>query len=91
MINKQALMDLITRAERGALLPGEAMILRDAVALLDDLASTLDKIMNGYGSSAILNGYDLETTAQLKIVEQGKLGGAYTDKPTDDDHGGNRP
>lgn len=81
MINKQGLLDLVARAERGALLPGEATILRDAVALLDDLASTLDKIMNGYGSSAIMKGYDLETTQQLKIIEQGR----------DDDHGGNRP
>jgi hypothetical protein len=80
MINKQSLLDLVARAERGALLPGEATILRDAVSLLDDLASTLDKIMNGYGSSSILNGYDLETTQQLKIIEQG-----------DDHHGGNRP
>lgn len=80
MINKQALMDLITRAERGALLPGEATILRDAILLLDDLASTLDKIMMKDRSSVILKEYDLETTAQLKIIEQG-----------DDHHGGNRP
>lgn len=71
MINKQGLMDLVARAERGVLLPGEATILRDAIMLLDDLATTVDKIMNGYGSSAILKGYDLETTAQLKIIEQG--------------------
>jgi hypothetical protein len=80
MINRQALMDLVARAERGALLPGEAAILRDAVALLDDLAATLDKII---GSAAFdhapaevsrdLARYDLESTAQLKIIEQGDL------------------
>ena len=46
MINRQALLNLVDRAERGALLPGEASILRDAVLLLDDFAATLDKIMS---------------------------------------------
>lgn len=70
MINKQGLLDLVIRAEKGSLLPGEATILRDAILLLDDLASTLDKIMNGQGTQSILRGYDLETTQALKIIEQ---------------------
>jgi hypothetical protein len=71
IFNKQGLMDLVARAERGSLLPGEATILRDAINLLDDLAGTLDKIMNGHGTEAILRGYDHETTQQLKIIDRG--------------------
>ena len=82
MINKQGLLKIIAMTECGVkLLPGEVAILRDAVELLDDLASTLDKIMEG---ERILKKYDLESTQQLKIIEQGKI-------TTDDDHGGNRP
>lgn len=74
MINKQALMDLITRAERGALLPGEAVILRDAVELLEDLSTTLEKIMTGGSVDLILRGYTPESTQELKIIEQGEVG-----------------
>jgi hypothetical protein len=80
MINKQALhkiIDLIASGE--TILDGEIAILRESVDLLDDLASTLDKIMNGHGVEAILRGYDLETTQQLKIIV------------ADDDHRGCRP
>lgn len=78
MRNKRALMDLVARAERGALLPGEATILRDAVDLLDDLATVVDKITNGHGES-ILQGYAPDSTQSLKVIT------------VDDDHGGNRP
>ena len=59
------------------LLSGEAMILRDAIDLLDDLATTLDKILSG-GSGSLTRGYEVDTTQQLKIIRN-------------DDHGGNRP
>lgn len=59
MINKRALMDLVARAERGVLLPGEAAILRDAVDLLDDLAMTLDQVMKG-SANALLRGQSLD-------------------------------
>lgn len=52
MINKDSLLHLVARAERGALLPGEAQILRDAVEMLDDLAMTLDTMSNGQLRSA---------------------------------------
>ena len=54
-MNKQALMNLVARAERGALLPGEAEILRDAIELLDDMAMTLDQIMKG-SANVIMRG-----------------------------------
>lgn len=76
MINRQGLLRIVKDLEVGVMpLPGEIAILRDAVELLDDLASTLDKIMKG---ERILRSYDLETTGQLKII-------------SDDDHGGCRP
>lgn len=82
MINKAGLLKIIDMADQGVrLLPGEVAILRDAVDLLDDLASTLDKII---GDGKITDKYDLESTQQLKIIEQGKI-------TRDDDHGGNRP
>jgi hypothetical protein len=42
MQNKQLLHDLVTRAERGALLAGEAQILRDAIELLDEMTVALE-------------------------------------------------
>lgn len=79
MINRRTLDGIIDLAEGGRpLLTGEIKILRDAVALLDDLAGTLDKIIAGYDHD---RGYDHETTAELRIIEQGGC----------DDHGGNRP
>lgn len=79
MINKQALMDLVARAERGALLPGEAVILRDAVELLDDMAMTLDTIMKG-SANAIMRGQQ-----RFRASDTG------TFRTLDDDHGGCRP
>jgi hypothetical protein len=85
MINKQGLNKIIDLVQRGEqILPGEIAILREAIDLLDDLAGTLDKIMNGHGSSIMLRGFEPETTQQLKIIEQGKI-------TRDDDHRGNRP
>ena len=82
MINKPGLLRIIGDLENGFLpLPGEIAILREAVDLLDDLASTLDKIMPGFDHQ---RGFDHETTQQLKIIEQGKI-------TRDDDHKGNRP
>lgn len=82
MINKAGLHRIIDLAANGSrLLPGEVAILREAVDLLDDLSSTVDKIIGG---DKIHSVYDLETTQQLKIIEQGKI-------IRDDQHGGNRP
>lgn len=68
MINKQTLTRIIDDIERGrTILPGEVVILRDAVDLLSDLADTLDKVISDYD----LRGYERETTQALKIVEQG--------------------
>lgn len=76
MINKQGLNKIIDMVQRGErILPGEIAILREAVDLLDDLASTLDKIMPGADRE---RGFDHETTQQLRIL-------------ADDDHGGCRP
>lgn len=44
MINKNSLLHLVNRARRGALLDGEADILRDAIELLDEMAMTLDAL-----------------------------------------------
>lgn len=75
MIDRVGLTKIIDMVQRGEqLLPGEIMKLRDAVALLDDLANAM-KIITGEPD---LRDYDLETTAQLKIIAC-------------DDHGGNRP
>lgn len=79
MINKPGLLRIIGDLQRGIMpLPGEITILLDAVNLLDELAYTLDKI--GIPGPHTSWGYDVETTQQLKIIEQG-----------DDDHRGNRP
>ncbi len=59
MINKQGLNKIIDMVQRGEqILPGEIMILREAIDLLDDLATTLDKIMNGTGEIMIVTGDD---------------------------------
>lgn len=71
--NRRGLLDLVDRAERGALLPGEAVILRDAVELLDDLATTLQKVMNGYGVEPVLRGYSPDTTQQLRVISDDDL------------------
>jgi len=46
-LNKDGLLHLVARAERGALLPGEAQILREAIELLDDMCATLEAIARG--------------------------------------------
>jgi hypothetical protein len=65
MKNKSALMDLVTRAERGALLPGEATLLRDAIELLDDLATTLDKLTGGH-----VGDYETTTTQSMRVIPE---------------------
>ncbi len=85
MINKASLLKIIDQVERGErLLSGEIQLLRDAVALLDDLASTLDKIMPGRDHEM---GFDHETTQELKIIEGGKIGRdrSWGDDRIDDD------
>lgn len=69
MINKATLLKIVDQVDRGErLLSGEVQLLRDAVELLDDLATALDKIMPG-GDRDL--GFDHETTQELKIVDQG--------------------
>lgn len=66
MIGKRGLLDLVARAERGALLPGEAAILRDAIDLLDDLSRTCDLIVAGADTHP---GYAPETTQQMRVID----------------------
>lgn len=74
MIGKQGLLDLVARAERGALLDGEAAILRDAIELLDDLATVVDKIVRNAAEireletiqAAML--YERDTTQSLRVI-----------------------
>jgi hypothetical protein len=77
MINKQALNRIIDLVQRGEqILPGEISILRDAVDLLDDLVTLMDKIMRNQGEITMLETilqYQVETTQALKIIEQGNL------------------
>jgi hypothetical protein len=69
MINKATLLKIVDQVDRGErLLSGEVQLLRDAVDLLDDRATTLDKIMPGSDRDL---GFDHETTQELKIVDQG--------------------
>lgn len=66
MKNSAQLMNLIARAERGALLPGEAEILRDAIKLLDDMATTLDKLFGEHDNGE----YETTSTQSMRVVEQ---------------------
>jgi hypothetical protein len=67
VINKASLLKIIDQVERGErLLTGEIQLLRDAVDLLDDLASTLDKIVAGSDRE---HGFEHETTQQLKTID----------------------
>lgn len=63
MKNHAQLLHLVSRAERGALLPGEADLLRDALNLLDDMATTLDKLMGRHPGD-----YETDTTGSMRIV-----------------------
>lgn len=68
MKNKQSLMHLVARAERGSLLPEEAKMLRDAIELLDDIATTLDKVMNCAGVFSTQPPYeDYEPTSTIEF------------------------
>lgn len=70
MINKATLLKIVDQVERGErLLTGEVQLLRDAVDLLDDLATTLDKIMPGSDREL---GFDHETTQEIQIVGNGE-------------------
>lgn len=70
MINKATLHKIVDQVERGErLLTGEVQLLRDAVDLLDDLATTLDKIMPGSDREL---GFDHETTQEIRIVGNGE-------------------
>lgn len=78
MNNKQSLLNLVARAERGALLPGEAQILRDAVELLDDMATLLEKLSRGSAELASLyvmyeakTGYHPTDTQEMRVVDAG--------------------
>jgi hypothetical protein len=42
--NKDTLLNLVARAERGALLPGEAQMLREAIESLDELDRTVNVV-----------------------------------------------
>jgi hypothetical protein len=63
MINKASLMALISRAETGSLLRGEAMILRDAVELLDDLSMMIKELGIDLPGS-----FDPSTTQTFKVI-----------------------
>lgn len=65
MRNNQQLMALVARAERGVLLPGEAQILREALQLLDDMATTLDKMMGRHPGD-----YETTSTQSMRVVQQ---------------------
>lgn len=50
-------MHLVQRAEDGKLLSGEAVLLREAVELLDDMVGIMDRLMSNPGAlDAILDG-----------------------------------
>lgn len=69
MNNKATLLHLVDRAERGALLAGEAQILRDAIELLDDLAMTLDSIAKGYRTVQLYQGYEASDTQSFTAID----------------------
>lgn len=72
MKNKQGLLDLVARAERGVLLPGEAQILRDAIELLDDVTAALNKIVDNAAEIRrleTLRDYHTTTTQEMRVVQ----------------------
>jgi hypothetical protein len=70
MQNKQALLDLVARAERGVLLPGEAQILREAIELLDDMTMTLNQMTGGtLANNGFFRGYDPSTTQSFRLFQ----------------------
>jgi len=70
MQNKSALMHIVSRAERGVLLPEEAKILRDAIELLDDMATTLDMLSEGAARYSAMKGYEPSTTQSFRVIEE---------------------
>ena len=79
MNNKQSLLNLVARAERGVLLPGEAQILRDAIELLDDMAMCLDKISSlgriteEEGGAIHHPDYEASTTQTFRALTPGQI------------------
>ncbi|MFE6222991.1 hypothetical protein [Streptomyces sp. NPDC057854] len=67
MQNKQSLLDLVTRAEGGRLLSGEAQILRDAIERLDEVCMCLDALQV---PPAVHDGYDASTTQTFRAVDE---------------------
>lgn len=96
MNNKQSLLNLVARAERGVLLPGEAQILRDAIELLDDMAMCLDKITSlGTATAPAHPDYEASTTQTFRAVtpteEWGFVRGPSPDRVIIDDDAPGRP
>jgi hypothetical protein len=92
MQNKDSLLHIVARAERGALLPGEAQILREAVELLDDMAMTLDilmkidTLMKRAGESMERPAwYDASTTQSFRAIKPEPFGASHEWHAMDDD------
>lgn len=62
--NKQSLLNLISRAERGVLLTGEAQILRDAVEMLDEMCMCVGEL----GVERESGDYDPSTTQTFRAI-----------------------
>lgn len=72
MQNKQGLLNLVDRAERGVLLPGEAQILRDAIELLDEMAMTMDTFARmGNTNTHPHTDYDPCSTQTFAVINEG--------------------
>lgn len=65
--NKQTLLNLVDRAERGVLLPGEAQILREAIEMLDDMCMCVDSVMTRDTAQEVHRGYDSSTTQTFRV------------------------
>lgn len=66
--NRESLLHLISRAERGALLPEEAKKLREAIELLDELAMMVESMTYGRGG-LLLKGYNPTSTQEMKLSD----------------------
>lgn len=66
MQNKQSLLNLVDRAERGVLLPAEAQILRDAIESLDELGMLHDAVTTK-GDCCSQLGFDPSDTMSFRI------------------------
>jgi hypothetical protein len=94
MQNKQTLISLVNRAERGVLLPGEAQILRDAIEMLDDMCMCMDSVMTRSTAESIHPGFETSTTQTFRAisddaqsVSNGERLSGYTDIHFSDDSG----